>query len=220
MRNTLPDFPGVDVVAWSWNGDQLIRVEYIGTEADILAAGITTTEVLSKRPPRGPRGRRLDCDGDKIHLTRWNLVQDGIVVQRFKVIFKKKSVADAMKLPGFAAAWRRYQEQERVSEDESHERQHPRCKTALDNAVNLETRVELPEQIDATMQCVRSLVKIAVENIGRIACVNEAAQQRVDSTVDLLEQQLGRVTAASLPLSRTSQRGMPLLRLVVDNTKH
>jgi hypothetical protein len=118
MRNVIPNFPDIDLQIWTRDDGETVDVQYVGGVRDIEPAGITTGEILAKRPRKGPRPRRRDADGDKIDVHFWNVVHETAIVRRVKVTFRWKLLANAMKLPGVAAAWMRRQEEQAESEAE------------------------------------------------------------------------------------------------------
>jgi hypothetical protein len=116
MRKLLPDFPDIAIEAWATTDDgQKFSVCYVGAEADLLAAGVLTADLLTKRDPKAPRpnGGRRDADGDRVDLHRWNIVRAGVVVPRIRARLLNKSITNARKLPGFAAAREAWIERER-----------------------------------------------------------------------------------------------------------
>ena len=54
---------------WRVYGDEsLVRVEYVGTADELIAAGLATAETLAPRPKRGKRPKRVDAQGIKCRV--------------------------------------------------------------------------------------------------------------------------------------------------------
>jgi hypothetical protein len=55
MRNPLPAFPDIALEAWADTYDgQTVSLCHVGSEADLVAAGILSIELLAKRDPKAP----------------------------------------------------------------------------------------------------------------------------------------------------------------------
>lgn len=194
----VPGYPNLYLNFWiSDEEGKSASVVYVGTESDLLAAAITTADILVRRPQKGRRGPgRRDVDGDKIALSRWNSVrQNGEVVQRFKVHFLKKSLGNALKLPGVASAWDAYKHS--VADDEAAEEQRKHA---------------APDPLRSPVARLTLLINHCIYDLKEIG-ISDECLHRFSVAAERIEHEF---EAAQTGAERSRSQH---LRLVVDNTR-
>jgi hypothetical protein len=96
----------------------LIGVTYIGSADELLTAKVCSPAMLTVRATKkGPRVPRLDEDGERYRIESYFVSRGGLPVRRFK-LYRYKTKANAVRLPGAISAITRAFEEERALEKE------------------------------------------------------------------------------------------------------